>query len=1030
VLTLSRVREEVSARLTELTAHTSNLEPSILVSAEYDGDLRRVILKFYSPNSQRVLSWQDNTGHRPYCLSKEPPDSLRRVLGHRTDVLDIVVVEKIDPFTGAPLLMSKVIVTDPLAIGGAERGIRDVIQAYEADIKYYENYIYDNRLIPGNFYKIVNNRVIPVEPQMDAKERSYFKSLVEASEPELAPYIKRWFETLNQPLIPLKFASLDIEVASDEFHVPDPSRARENVVAAAVVGSDGRSVVFLLRREGAVLGEDKVEGAEVRLFDDESEMLANLFKLIVEYPVIVTFNGDDFDFPYLRKRAQNLGFRSNEIPISIRREGASIKHGIHIDLYKIFTNNAIKVYVFDMKYVENTLGSISEALLDESKMEFEGSILSLPLYKLANYCLTDARLVYKLVRLNDDVIFRLLLVIARVAKMPVDDVARSGVSRWIRSTMYYEHRLLNYLIPLSEEVAAKGRAVSQPITKGKKYRGGYVLEPESGVHFNVAVLDFASLYPSIIKVHNLSYETILCNHEECKSNIVPGTVHWVCRKRRGLTSLVIGALRDLRVKYYKPLSKQRDITPSRALLLNSISQVLKVILNASYGVFGTENFPLYCPPVAESTAAIGRYVISWTIERCKEGGIKVIYGDSVSGDTEVLVRNDMGDPRRVRIKETFVRVDHVTPEGKEYYYPKNLHVLSLIENGKGCWSKVSYVMRHKAGKRMYRVWITDSWHVDVTEDHSLVGYLCEEVLREPLSVERLREVRPTEIGKLTNFLVALKAGGASATPSAGCGVDFEVVRVARVEEIDHDGYVYDFEVEKTHRFFANGVLVHNTDSIFLSSPTREQINEMMSWSEKTLGIELDVDKEYRYVAFSSRKKNYLGVLPQGYFVLKGFTGKKSNTPAFIREAFYDVVRMLSKVKSKEEFETAREAVKKLLRERYELLKARKVRPEDISFNVMLSKKLEDYKDTKPQHVKAAQLLRSKGKEVRPGDIISFVKTTTSLGVKPLSLVRPEEIDVEKYVDCMKSTFEQLLDALGYNFDEILAPRRLEDFFSI
>ena len=84
--------------------------------------------------------------------------------------------------------------------------------------------------------------------------------------------------------------------------------------------------------------------------------------------------------------------------------------------------------------------------------------------------------------------------------------------------------------------------------KGKKYKGGLVIDPVSGVHFNVSVLDFASLYPSIIKVHNISYETVNCIHEECKKNVIPELGTWTCIKNRGIESLVVGSLRDLRVE--------------------------------------------------------------------------------------------------------------------------------------------------------------------------------------------------------------------------------------------------------------------------------------------------------------------------------------------------------------------------------------------------------------------------------------------------------------------------------------------------
>ena len=76
-----------------------------------------------------------------------------------------------------------------------------------------------------------------------------------------------------------------------------------------------------------------------------------------------------------------------------------------------------------------------------------------------------------------------------------------------------------------KKLQAKGTASTTAIVKKKKYRGGLVVEPKLGIHFGVVVVDFASLYLSIIKVHNLSYETVNCVHQSCKEDpeqTVPG----------------------------------------------------------------------------------------------------------------------------------------------------------------------------------------------------------------------------------------------------------------------------------------------------------------------------------------------------------------------------------------------------------------------------------------------------------------------------------------------------------------------------
>jgi len=197
---------------------------------------------------------------------------------------------------------------------------------------------------------------------------------------------------------------------------------------------------------------------------------------------------------------------------------------------------------------------------------------------------------------------------------------------------------------------------------------------------------------------------------------------------------------------------------------------------------------------------------------------------------------------------------------------------------------------------------------------------------------------------------------------------------------------------------------------------------------ENLGIELDVDKVYRYVAMSQRKKNYFGVLEDGTVDIKGLTGKKSQTPQFIKDSFDYTLVVLSRIKTQDDFEKAREEIKTRLTGDYARLKNRQIPLEELAFNVMIGKDISGYKDSIPQHVRAAQLLQKSGKDIRAGDIISFVKTISGDGAKPVKLAKPSEIDADKYIEYMRSTFDQILGSLGYDFDEILGATKLEDFF--
>ena len=848
-----------------------NLPASYFVSATYDGRTRKAVIKLYEPVSGHIYFWYDNTGHQPYCLTNLSQYELEKVSGvtHHEGFDHFELVEKFDPLLNKNVRVTKIVTRDPLAIGGRPTGcIRDIIpedfpkvadvpikpeeiKVWESKIKYYESYIYDRNLLPGMIYEVKNGDLVPknleeIEKRVSEAIRETFR---EADAEELE-FIEEWARLLEYPAPKFHRVALDIEVlAPIPTRVPDPQEAAYQVVCASLCSSDGQNRVLLLKREGMREGTEHLPAdVEIEYFDEEDKLIRAIFGALWEYPFVLTFNGDDFDLRYLTHRALNhLGFKRSEIPIEVGKRTCLLSYGVHIDLYKFFFNRSIQIYAFNNRYRDVTLDEVGKALVGTEKIKFGKALGELTYTELAKYCFRDAEITFKLTNFEDELVMKLVLVLARISSMPMDDVSRQGVSRWIRNFLHREHRKRNMLIPNPEDILAlKGKTSTKAIIKGKKYKGAIVVEPTPGVHFNVAVMDFPSLYPSIIKVWNLGYQSILCSHPECRTNIVPDTTSWVCTKKRALESLLIGALRDLRVQWYKPRSKDKALSTDLRSWYNITQGALKVILNASYGVFGADSFDLYCPPVAEATAAIGRHSITQILKKAEQLQIQVLYGD--------------------------------------------------------------------------------------------------------------------------------------------------------------------------------------TDSLFLKNPSKQQIEELAHWTEHELKMGLDVDKVYRYAVFSSRKKNYLGVLEDGTVDVKGLTGKKRHIPMFIKKAFETMKQRLAMVKNPADFQNAKKDIREIVRDCYIRLKRREWDSmNDLAFNVTLGDGLDSYTKTTPQHVKAARMLKDNGADLKAGDLISFVKVTKEPHVRPVELATKNEIDVDKYVAYLHSTFDQVLDALGLDFEEIIGLTKLERF---
>ena len=831
--------------------------PGILLDIEYQGDAGVAKLKLYDAKKGEIYEWQDITGHHPYCLTDLPHDELSQ----RNDVVGHSGFLKLEEATKYNLLLDQeqqytvIVARDPLAIGGRPDSIREKIgreHVWEADIRYTHCYTMDRSLTPGLSYRVQDGRLAPVPQEYSADDAINIRQLFEKGT-ELAKLVEEYLPLFLTPATYVPRLALDIEVESESIdRIPDPEAATQPIISVAIVDNSGNGRIFLLRRGNTAEPAPKIpEKVKVEMFDDERNLLERIFAILWRTPILLTFNGDNFDLTYLVNRAKKLDMSPTDIPIRLRggfrgNPEAGLDYGVHIDLYRFFHNRSIQIYAFGNQYREVRLETISQALLGEGKMELPDEIQQLPLNLLAEYNWQDADLTIRLTQFDSDLVMNLIILLMRLSHQGMHDLTRTAVSNWIRSLFYYAHRQRNFLIPRQDEIATfKGEAATEAMIKGKKYMGAIVVEPKEGVHFNVTVMDFSSLYPSIMKAYNLSYETVRCDHPECKENTVPGTPHWVCTRREGLTSLIIGLIRDLRVEHFKARAKDKTIPEAQRSWYSVVEQALKVYANASYGVLGASHFPLYCAPAAESITALGRFAISETIKKAEEIGVLVLYGD--------------------------------------------------------------------------------------------------------------------------------------------------------------------------------------TDSLFLDNPKEDQLRQLIEYSEQELRVELDVEKEYRYVALSSRKKNYLGVSKDGQVDIKGLTGKKRNTPLFLQEAFMQMIDILRQVRDPDGFELAKDQIFKLAREKLTMLERREFAVKDLAIRVQLTKNLEAYTKTTPQHVKAVKLLRKAGQEVKAGDIIAFVKTTGN-NVKPVEQATAQDIDTAKYKDLVKSTFEQVLDALGIEWFDTIGMRTLDTFF--
>jgi hypothetical protein len=213
--------------------------------------------------------------------------------------------------------------------------------------------------------------------------------------------------------------------------------------------------------------------------------------------------------------------------------------------------------------------------------------------------------------------------LARIANIPVTEAYQSHrVSDWLKSIIYTHLRKNNVLIPTSTEL--RRGMETHTVT------GALTVTPKAGTYFNTVVCDFESLYPSCIDSYNLSYETVNCSHIECRTNrIQECQENWVCTKRRGFYAILVGALKDLRIRWFKPLSKNTQAPEQERRTAQAFTKLLKLLSVSSYGVT-VRIHGLACPPLAECITGYGRWVLQTTWNMAEANAMHPTYGDTDS----------------------------------------------------------------------------------------------------------------------------------------------------------------------------------------------------------------------------------------------------------------------------------------------------------------------------------------------------------------------------------------------------------------
>ena len=560
-----------------------------------------------------------------------------------------------------------------------------------------------------------------------------WRELKPVDKPETAPFV---------------VASLDIECNSSTGKFPDADiegdACFQIAVSLCTFGTDVPydKTCFCYKKT-----DSNLEGCSILSYDTERDMLIAFSKYMqdMDIDIITGWNIFGFDMEYIMKRAELNSCGSSFFNLSKLRDYRcrmvykklsssalgdndlklvpipgrfvfdlfhEVKKGYKLDSYKL--DNVSKLYLGDQK-IDMPAKEMFARFVEEDPVK---------LREVAEYCIKDTLLPHRLLSKLCTLIN--LLEMAKATWVPLSYLVERGQQIKVFSQLTKKAREMGYLVPTI--------AWGEGMVEG--YEGATVLEAQKGAYYTpITALDFEALYPSIMMAHNLCYSTLIMDPKYENKEKYPnleietfGQFKFV----QNVPSLLPSILLELKQFRKQAKKDMANSTGSLKQMYNGKQLAYKVSMNSVYGFTGASKGMLPCVPIASSVTRKGRMMIEDTKNYVEKNfpGAKVRYGDSVTPDTPLLIRQN-GTVHTCRI-DSLVNEYILRDDGKEIGY---INAEVWTENG---FTPIQQIVRHKTNKNIHRV-VTHTGIVDVTEDHSLL-------------LENKEIAKPTQVGVGTALL--------------------------------------------------------------------------------------------------------------------------------------------------------------------------------------------------------------------------------------------------------------------------------------
>ena len=515
-----------------------------------------------------------------------------------------------------------------------------VKQLREHDIPFYRRYLIDNALVPMAELELEGELLDSFET-IDSDNDS-----LEILKLNVPP------KTANTDFQQFRMMSFDLEVRNPHG-MPNPNE--DEIIMIGIDSNVGVRKVISTKGDEF---ENDPEMYFIEKVDSEKEMIESFIKTVKEnnIDIIIGYNSDVFDFPYLKDRAKiwgldlDLGVDGSNIKF-IRRgfnNAATFKGLLHVDLYLVMRRYmSLDRYTLERVYFE---------FFGEEKIDVPGDRIyefwdngGKDLKNLFKYSLDDVVSTLKIAQET----LPLNLELTRIVGQPFVDVTRMATGQQA------EWYLVRKAYEVDEVVPNKPNMTMKNIKERGSNSGGYVKEPEIGLHENLVQFDFKSLYPTLIISKNISPDVLVKDNtsynakfedfadfetgydeidnlkeEELASSIDNDEEYYISpehffkfkKEPQGFIPSALEGILNERFAVKKRMKETDDPVLKKSLDVQQ--QALKRLANTMYGVYGFLRFRWYSFECAQSITAWGRQHIKKAMKEAEDYGFKAIYADT------------------------------------------------------------------------------------------------------------------------------------------------------------------------------------------------------------------------------------------------------------------------------------------------------------------------------------------------------------------------------------------------------------------